>query len=100
MMRDLGRVNIYVYPDERQDTRYVPRVPTDGTVNPPNVSKVNYCDGGGAFFCILLVLAIMVVLLVQLLVWRLFDLDILPVDNSIANYDISNSSIHQGRTNN
>ena len=99
-MRHVERVITHVDQDERHDARNHPIVPIAVAFKPTNASKVDYCDGGGAFFCILLVLAIMVVLLVQLLVWRIFDVDILPVDDSIANYDLSNSSIHQSRSNN
>jgi hypothetical protein len=99
-MRHFDRVNIHPEEDERHETRYVPCAPKGVSFNPTNASKVNYCDGGGAFFCILLVLAIMVVLLVQLLVWRIFEVDWLPVDNSITNYDLSTSNNHQGRSNN
>lgn len=54
-----------------------------------------YLDGGGTFFCLLLIFIIIVLLLVQLLVWRFFDLDILPVDDSLANWERFNISIRQ-----
>ena len=61
-------------------------------------NKIDIFEGnGGAFCCILLIFITMVLLLIQLLIWRLFDIDILPVDDSIANYELSNSTIHQGR---
>ena len=61
-------------------------------------TKIDFCEGGGgAFCCILLIFITMVLLLIQLLIWRIFDIDILPVDDSIANYDLSNSTIHQAR---
>ena len=66
----------------------------------PKISKtkIDFCEGGGgAFCCMLLIFITMVLLLIQLLIWRLFDIDILPVDDSIANYDLSNSTIHQAR---
>ena len=56
--------------------------------------ETSRCNGGGTFCCISLVLLFMILLLVQLLVWRFFDIDILPVDDSIANHEMSNSSIH------
>ena len=56
--------------------------------------ETSRCNGGGTFCCISLVLTFMILLLVQLLVWRFFDIDILPVDDSIANHEMSNSSIH------
>ena len=52
------------------------------------------CQGGGTFCCLSIILTFMILLLVQLLVWRFFDIDILPVDDSIANHEMSNSSIH------
>ena len=52
-----------------------------------------YLDGGGTFCCLLLIFIIIILFLVQLLVWRFFDLDILPVDDSLANRELSNSSI-------
>ena len=61
-------------------------------------TKIDFSEGGGgAFCCMLLIFITMVLLLIQLLIWRLFDIDILPVDDSIANYDLSNSTIHQAR---
>ena len=99
-MRQFERGNRYIDQEEIHEMQPVSTVPMVGTFKTANVDKVDYCDGGGTFCCILLVLAIMVVLLIQLLVWRIFDLDILPVDDSIANYDLSNSSIHQSRSNN
>ena len=69
----------------------------DNTKNVPSFknSASYYLDGGGTFFCMLLIFIIIILLLVQLLAWRFLDLDILPVDDSISNRELSNSSIHR-----
>ena len=61
----------------------------------PHVSSLVFIEGGGTFFCLLLILIIMIFLLFQLLIWRIFDIDMFPVDDSISNHDLSNTSIHR-----
>ena len=68
-------------------TRSTPRMNQDS-------KESSRCHGGGTFVCISIVLTFMVLLLLQLFLWRFFDIDILPVDDSIANHEMSNSSIH------
>ena len=56
------------------------------------------CGGGGIFFCILLLAMVMIFLIVQLFIWRIFDIDIFPVDDTISNKELSNytfSSFHR-----
>jgi len=72
----------------------LPTHTVSATTRTKSSSTEYYCDGGGTFCCILLVLTLMILLLVQILIWRIFDIDVLPVDDSISNYELSNSSIH------
>lgn len=67
--------------------------------NTTTITKIDYCDGGGTFCCLILILTFMVAMLIQILLWKIFDIDILPVDDSISNMELSNSSIHQLRAN-
>ena len=67
--------------------------------NTTTITKIDYCDGGGTFCCLILILTFMIAMLIQILVWKIFDIDILPVDDSISNMEMSNSSIHQLRAN-
>ena len=77
------------------------------TVNSPPIDKSSsrqysiseyFCGGGGIFFCTLLLGLVMIFLIIQLLIWRIFDIDIFPVDDTISNKELSNytfSSFHR-----
>ena len=57
-----------------------------------------FCGGGGIFFCTLLLGLVMIFLIIQLLIWRIFDIDVFPVDDTISNKELSNytfSSFHR-----
>ena len=69
--------------------------PIDYCAKVPHVSSLKFVEGGGTFCCLLLIVIIMVFLVVQLLIWRFFDIDIYPVDDSMSNHDLSNTSIHR-----
>lgn len=95
-MNEFNNIKQMAPEDGECAVHYAPR---DVIINPnKDANKIDIFEGGGgAFCCILLIFITMILLLIQLLVWRLFDIDILPVDDSIANYELSNSTIHQGR---
>ena len=60
-----------------------------------HVSTSVFVEGGGTFCCLLLILIIMIFLLVQILMWRILDIDMFPVDDSMSNHELSNTSIHR-----
>ena len=51
------------------------------------------CGGGAIFFCVLLITFVMIIMMIQIVLWRFFDIDIFPVDNTISNNDLSNQTI-------
>ena len=60
-----------------------------------DVFKSTNFDGGTIFCCISLILIFMILFLLQILAWRIFDVDIFPVDDSVSNHQMSNTSIHR-----
>ena len=73
-------------------------VPVDKPTSQKSTLTEYFCGGGGIFFCILFLVMVMIFLIVQLFIWRIFDIDIFPVDDTISNKELSNytfSSFHR-----
>ena len=69
-------------------TRY--SVPIDEPTSQQCCLFEYFCGGGGIFFCILLLAMVMLLLIVQLIIWRFFDIDVFPVDDTILHKESSN----------
>ena len=83
-----------------ESTKYYTRasLPIDKPTSEQSCLSEYCCGGGGIFFCILLLAMVMIFLIVQLFIWRIFDIDIFPVDDTISNKELSNytfSSFHR-----
>ena len=65
--------------------------------SPKTLLSEYLCGGGGIFFCIGLLALVMILLIVQIMVWRFFDIDIFPVDDTISNKELSNYTFSSGR---
>ena len=75
-----------------ESTKYYTRasLPIDKPTSEQSCLSEYCCGGGGIFFCILLLAMVMIFLIVQLFIWRIFDIDIFPVDDTISYKELSN----------
>ena len=87
------------FPAKESSNNYArANTPIDKSASRKSCISEYLCGGGAIFVCTLLLALVMLFLIIQLLIWRIFDIDIFPVDDTISNKELSNytfSSFHR-----